>query len=105
LAAITARPVANDDDDGVEEILQAAANKPARGDIARVDQDDRTGRPLDDDITDPSSITPENYSAEPEPRSAEDRERAKEIRAILLQRMPYLRQTPEKLEEMVAERI
>jgi hypothetical protein len=55
-------------------------------------------------ISEPTVQSPP-VAPEPEPLSAEELERAKEIRAILLKQRPYLKETPEKLEAEVWARI
>jgi hypothetical protein len=60
-SSITARPVAETDDDAdVEEIIQAAANKFGDRPQQPTAPATRVERPLNDDITNPSSIIPED---------------------------------------------
>jgi hypothetical protein len=104
-ATITSTQPVADDDDGVGEILQAIVDKPLPGDRPRASQ---AANPVEHMSAE--SIVPENYSPSMVPADdgldlPEFLDRKREIRAVLLERMPYLRNTPEKLEEMVLERI
>jgi hypothetical protein len=102
----TIRPV--DDDDGVAAILAAAVNKygdrpppPATpGPVEEMSAEG--GRSYDR----PLSIVPENAPGDDDfPEMPEFLRRKEEIREALLERQPYLRHDPDRLEEMVAERI
>jgi hypothetical protein len=87
-----------DDDDGVDEILAAAANKTLSCDRPPPPP---TPGPVQEISTE--SIVPENVDDFPE--MPEFLRRKEEIRDGLLQRMPYLRHDPDRLEAMVLERI
>jgi ParB-like chromosome segregation protein Spo0J len=97
-SSVTARPVA-DDDDEVAAIFQAAVDKDLPG-----DRPPPTPTPGPVQEMSAESIVPENVDDD-FPQMPEFLRRKEEIRDGLLRRMPYLEHDPDRLEEMVLDRI